>query len=472
MRFPRCGFLAFKHVANRLGLAGFLAFLALGQVFAEMPNLPPLKEASYVEYFSTLPFRESPFANVVGIHPITREEARNRNHYRFEYDARHRPIRITFMLGNTPRPTNHTANFFFRTTRMDISYEQGREVRTFFDRFGNPALARGVYKEIYEFDEAGYRKRLTFENADGTRAQSGWGIAEYRWRIDKDGTVIELHFNLEGDTVVKRPNLTFYTLRLHYGPHGWLSLMENYGPDGEALVNNTMNAAQDKLDYDANGDMRAWNVFDENRLRVRGNSPGVHKGLRDFNEYGHIVRTYYEDENGDRMGSAYGWGESTTSYDTFGNILERWTHTFDGSERAINERLQYSGWKREWDETGLLELSRRYFLADGKSPAIHANIGAHFIRFEYDDSGNRTRLLHYDAEGNLIPSLDFGAAIIEMDYDDKNRMIERRLLDADQNLVNHPDGWAIERVAYDQYGMRAMRQRFDKDGEPFEEAGQ
>ena len=449
----------------------FLIPLASGAVSGEMPKLQPLGEAKFVAYFYTLPFRESPFANVVGIHPMSETEAANRNHYRFEYDSLHRPIRITFMLGDTPRQTNRTANFFFRTSRIDISYVSSRETRMFFDRFGNPALARGVFKEIYELDEAGYRTRLTFQNADGTRAQSDWGVAEYLWQVEKDGTVIEKHFNLDGDTVVKRPNLTFYTLRLNYGPHGWLSLMENYGPEGKVLVNNTMNGAQDKLEYDANGDMRAWNVFDENRVRVKGNSPRVHRGLRDYNSNGFIARTYYEDENGVRMKSVNGWGESTTTYDKYGNMLERWTHTVDGKKRAINERLQYSGYLKEWDKTGLLELSRKYMLADGTAPATHANVGAHIVKFEYDEVGNTTKLRHYDADGNLVSSRDFGAAIIAFEYDDKNRVTARKLMDVNGKLTNHPDGWATELFEYDHFGLRGARHRFDKDGRPADETG-
>ncbi len=457
---------------SNFALRGFLILLLLlttNLALASLPKLLPMKKTEHIAYFSTLPFRESPFADLKGIHRISASEAKIRNHYRFEYDEQYRPIRVTFMLGDTPRPTNQTANFFFRTTRIDISYQTNHEVRTFFDRFGNPALARGIYKEIYEIDAAGYRKRLTFENADGTKAQSEWGVAEYLWQVENDGTVIEKHLDLNGSTVVKRPNLTFYTLRLHYGPNGWLSLMENYGPKGNTLMNNTMKAAQDKLEYDANGDMRAWNVFDENEVRVRGNSPDVHRGSRDFNQHGYIERTYYEDAQGKRIKSAYGWGESTTQYDSFGNLIERWTHTPEGDKRAINPRLQYSGYIREWDKTGLMELSRQYMLANGKSPATHENIGVHKVRFEYDN-GNRTRILHYDAAGTLVPSRDFGAAIIEFKFDEKKRVIERRLLDSHEALTNHPDGWAKETFEYDRFGMRGQGKRFDKNNNLIVEA--
>jgi YD repeat-containing protein len=430
-----------------------------------MPQLEVSTAAVRVGYFSTLPFRETPFADLVGTHPISQADAKQRNHYRFEYDERGRPIRVTFMLGDNPRAPNHTANFFFRTTRVDILYEPGREIRHFYDRFGNPAKARGVYREVYEVGENGYRQRLTFENPDGGRSHSSWGVGEYRWRIEQDGTVIEDHFDLDGEVVIKRPNLTFYQLRLHYGPNGWLALMENFGPNGDGLINNTMNAAQDMLEYDANGDMRAWNVFDETRTRVKGNSPGVHRGLRDYNENGYISRTYYEDEEGERMKSAYGWGESETMFDDFGNMVARWTGTKDG-EPAINELLHYSGFVRTWDESGLLEVSRKYFLEDRVTPAIHARSEAHKIVYEYDSAGNRVRMELYGAGGLLVRSLNLGAAVIEYAYDGRNRLVEQRLLNTNRSLANNDDGWAVERYSYDEHELRLSPVRLDDELQP------
>ncbi|WP_375202251.1 hypothetical protein [Hyphococcus sp.] len=191
---------------------------------AQPEKLKVSEEAVSTAYFTALPFRESPFADLRGVHPIMRAKAMAQNHFRFEYDGEGRPIRVTFLLGDTPRPLNdHTDNFFFQTPRVDIFYEEGRETRRFFDEHGNPAKMRGVFREVYELDHLGYRQRLTFYNSDGERIENSWGIAEYVWVIEKDGLVIEDHFNLAGEVVPKRPNLPFMRLRLHYGPAGWLA---------------------------------------------------------------------------------------------------------------------------------------------------------------------------------------------------------------------------------------------------------
>jgi len=415
-------------------------------------RLEILKEAVAVQYFATLPFRESPFADLTGIHHITADEAKTRNHFRFEYDAQWRPIRVVFMLADIPRSPNQTANFFFRTSRIDIHYTPGRETRKFYDRFGNAAKSRGIYREIYETGQNGYRTRLTFENPDGSAAQSSWGVAEYRWKILRDGTVVEDHYDLEGKVVVKRPNLTFYQLRLHYGPNGWLGLMENFGPEGKKLVNNTMNGAQDKLEYDANGDMRAWNVYDENEMRVKGNSPGVHRGLRDYDAHGYIIRSYYEDEDYVRMKSAYGWGETHTVYDRQGNMIERWTGTETG-EPAINEKLNYSGYFLSWDKSGRNQISREFFNEDKKTPAIHARTGAHKVNFFYNRAGNKIREEYRAPNGQLVRNRALGAAIVTYKYDSDHRLIEKHLFDEGQNPITGNEGWAGEKYDYNEYGF-------------------
>lgn len=444
---------------------GAVATCYCGAAPAQPAPLPPLEQARYVEYYATLPFRESPFADLIGLHRMTEAEAQTRNHLRFELDDRNRPIRVTFMLGDSPRPLNdHVDNFFFGTTRVDIRYDDGLERRRFFDAHGNAALFRGVFEEIYELDALGYRRRLEFRDADGETIASDWGIAEYVWRIEKDGLVIEDHFDLEGKPVPKRPNLPFMRLRLHYGPGGYLALMENYGTENR-LVNNELDAAQDKLEYEADGDMRAWNVYDENEQRVRGNSPMVARGIREFDDNGYIVRSWYEDENGERMRSAYGWGETVNTYDRFGNLAERWSGDEFG-QPDINPQLGYHGYRMRWDESGRNNTEIRFFGTDRTTPAIHANAGAHRIAMDYDEAGNRTRIRYFDADGRQVERADNGVATLVYRYDERNRLVEQRLFGLDGSLTEMGEsGWAVMRIAYDAGGGREVT-RLDAEMKP------
>ena len=53
-------------------------------------------QAQFTEYYSTLSFRESPYANHKGVHKLTIEQAKKRNHYKFEYDQQNRLKAIGF----------------------------------------------------------------------------------------------------------------------------------------------------------------------------------------------------------------------------------------------------------------------------------------------------------------------------------------------------------------------------------------
>jgi YD repeat-containing protein len=421
-------------------------------------------KASFTEYYSTLPFRESPFADLRGIHPLTAEQAAARNHFRFEYDGLGRPIRISFRLGEVLRELNHASNFFFASSRMDIEYGQGEERRRFFDRHGNPVSVQGAYRQRFELDDMGYREALHFEDAAGQSVQNDWGIARYHWRIRPDGTVIEHREDLAGEPVAMRPNLPFYELHLHYGPGGWLALMQNFGLDG-VLVDNALHAAQDKLEYEADGDMRAWNVLDRNHRPVRGNSPHVARGVGEYDRWGYDVGSRYEDEKGEPIRSAYGWGRGTVRHDRFGNMIERRTGDEHGNP-GINELLGYAGYRLGWDESGLNRLSLEYFGVDGE-PVVHRQRGYHVVRSSYDDRGNRIRNAYFDTAGQAVNRIDTGFASIAYRYDERNRLVETRYFDRRGAPVNHAEkGWAIERLEYNRAGEVVSREQLDQQSRP------
>ena len=232
-----------------------------------------------VRHFGTLPFRETPFAALRGLRPMSAERAATRNHYRFHYDDTGRLRRVTFQLGERLREPNDTANFFFRTPRVDIDYAPGVEAHTYFDDNGHPMLLRGVYRAVYELKDDGWPRTLRYEGVDDEPVENTWGIARYEWSIADDGVVTERRFNLAGEPAPMRGNLPFGIVSFHYGPEGLLAVMRNVGEDG-ALVMNALNAAQDKLEYNRAGDVIAWNVLDTDGKHVRGNSAATSRPLK------------------------------------------------------------------------------------------------------------------------------------------------------------------------------------------------
>ena len=123
-----------------------------------------METGELIEYYSTIPLRESPYPDFKGVVRLSKEEVLGRNHYRFEYDDKFRLENVSFWLGSTLRNPNHTANYFFTTPVQKFEYKDGMEIRTFYDRFGNQTTQRGIHKEVYAINHLGKKTGLHFED--------------------------------------------------------------------------------------------------------------------------------------------------------------------------------------------------------------------------------------------------------------------------------------------------------------------
>ncbi len=408
---------------------------AVGNAVDSTPSI-----SGRVAYYAHMPFRETAFADLRGIYPLTLEQSRHHKHYKFVYDDKDRPVEVSFRLGDEIQNLNISRNALTFTPVIRIDYEDGLEVRHFYDRFMNPTLSNGVFREVYELDDDGNRVSLQFYDVENKRMESDWGVYVYDWSVDRTGSVTETRVSREGKAISIRPHFPFYCLKLHYDQRGLLALMENYGETCNELTLNNLNAAQDKLQYNSSGGIYAWNVYDANEQRSVGNGPMVARGIMERDALGHTTREYYEDADGQIMTNAYGWTNTFASFDDFGNMVGRFNHDAEG-KRINNSLLAYSGYTMAFDEQGEHRLKLSYQNADG-SPATHLTRGYHAVETEYDEQGNRIRLRFEDAAGNLVNREDYCAAVFEFSYDNRNRITSMRLFDEKRQPARHcEDGW-------------------------------
>lgn len=378
-------------------------------------------------YYSTLPFRESPFDDLRGIIPIAAKQAAVRNHYLFEYDSLGRPIKVSFRLGNTLRDPNHTANLFFNSSVIAIRYENDKEIRTFFNRFGQPVSIWGnVFREIYELDNLGFRKRLYFEDKEGKRIENEWKIASYIWDIQKNGIVIEDRFNLKGEQVVMRPILKFFKLRFFYNSHGLLALMQNIDSKGN-LVNNETGVAQDKIHYDAQGRWYGWTVMDHVDALKEGNAPRVAKGIIYPNNWGYQSEVRHEDRFGKPMLSANGFWGSVTNYDHFGNIVKR-TYLDSIGNPSKHVQLGYTHMRITWDKSGTQQLLTE-FLDKEHQPIADVRSGYAMIKQQYDASGHLKSVHFLNEKGLPMNRKDNGIATIVYTWNAEHQQTSMKRFD-------------------------------------------
>lgn len=388
------------------------------------------------EHFAALRFRESPLESLAGVHRMDPAEVRQRNHWRFDYDAQGQLRRVRFMLGDRVREVNDQGNFFIDNPDIEICTMGGQEIRHFRNASGQPAYSRGnVAEERYSRDADGRMTAVTHHDADGRAIDNGWGIARYRWRHQHDGSVIETRENLAGASVAMRPNLPFHRLRLQFGPDGNLALMSQVDESG-ALVANELGAAQDRLEYDADGQMLAWNVHDATEQRVSGNEPRVARGVRSFGPDGLQSGERYEDPQGRPMSASWGSRVEFMDRDRFGNVTAQGNRD-DRGNAATNPATGCATLRMHWSADGL----------------------------------HRTQFACFDAANQPATMVEGGFHRLTEILDAEGRVAEMRFEDRTGALVNRPDGVARVVHRYDEQGRTASRAFFNASGKPVEVRG-
>jgi YD repeat-containing protein len=411
----------------------------------------PAAEES-VAYYSDLAFRESPFEDIAGTGRMSAADATRRNHYRIARDARDRVVSVRHALGNRLRDPDPEHRFFSQAAEMRLCYPQGHEVRKFFNTRGRPTTIRGsVAEERFDLDEEGYRQALRHLGVNGQPVDSGWGIARYDWQRNDDGSVIETRHNLAGEAVAMRPNLPFERVRLRFGPSGWLAKLEHLDDKG-ALLDNPMNAAEDRLEYRASGEFIAWNVYDAKGERVEGNAPNVARGITSYHANGLPLSTRFEDRNGRPMAMANGVWVEHAEFDEAGNMTEARFFGSDG-KLAVAPEVGCALFEFRWEAEGLLRGHLACFDAQ-RRPARFTQGGFHRVTDRFNASGDLQETRFEDENGRLIASTQ-GIARIVVRYDDQGRPIEREFLDAEGKPTVLPAaGSAVVRYRYTESGFQ------------------
>ncbi len=393
-------------------------------------SINKINDDSIIEYYSTIPLRESPYPSKQGVIRLTKEEAMERNHYQFTFDKNLKLKSISFYLGNELINPNHTSNYFFTTSQQKFEYIDNLEIRTFFDRFGNQRTQRRAFKEIYTLDSFGRYKSLSFEDKSGNQIENSWGISKYEWDIQNDGSVIEKRYNLKGEDKSLRPGFEFYTIRLYFEQNGFLALMQNIDKNGN-LVENSSGVAQDKLHFDKDGRWLGWTVLDKNHQIKRGNGPNVAKGINIPDKYGYETSIRYEDIDGTTIINSHGFWGGKRYYDKFGNY--DYTQFVDSlGNLGINERTGYATAKYTWSDDGLNRLSLQ-LLGLNNEPVLHKTRGYASYKNEYNQDGNIIKSSNLGLNNEPINSTGNGISFYTYKYDDNKKRIETKRFDKNGN---------------------------------------
>lgn len=255
--------------------------------------------AQTTQYYRHLRYNHvSPHVPLIGIYPISKQEALNTSHYVFTYNNSNEIIEIINNHYHTEKMHPLASIGAYKSI---ISYANNVETRIFFDKNGKRVTNdREVYKEVFKKDKKGFVNELRFFDLEDNPMESNWGIAYYDWNKYKQ-LVIEKRFNLGDSAVNNSPYFEF-------------------GITG--------------IEYDKKGNPKANYNLNES-FQVIANSVGVAVYVDTYDENGNHIMYTYHDKDGKLTMNHWNYAIGGKGYDENGNQISRSISEADGN--LINE---------------------------------------------------------------------------------------------------------------------------------------
>jgi YD repeat-containing protein len=323
----------------------------------------PKNQHSGVEYYRNLQFSETPYDIEKGTHPITADQAKTINSYKFTYDNSGRLLSVEFVRNNVLLGYSSMGE----AAKITYDYKDNKQVKHYFNKDNQPIESAGVFASEYALDADGKRVGLMFLDKDGAMIENRNKIHSYTWTVLPDGLVKELRYNLKGEETVMNPFCPFYELRFTYNEKGYTTRMANFKAD--TLYNCTAENC---------GDIGvSYFVFTPNQS-------GDVEGFSVFNVTGQMSNLYW------------GWSKRLTTFDENGYATE--TQVFDQDNEYVSGKL-IPITQNSYDSHGaLIEVKN---MDKNRNLINSPDNGVAVTRYKYDEVGNRTETLKFDKD--MVP---------------------------------------------------------------------
>jgi hypothetical protein len=317
-----------------------------------------------VEYYRNLQFSETPYDIEKGTHPLTADEAKTVNSYKFTYDKEGRLLSVEFCRNNVLLGYSSMGG----AAKITYDYNGNKQTKHYFDKDNQPIESGGVFAAEYMLDADGHRAGLMNLGKDGSMVENRNKIHSWSWTILPNGMLRELRYNLKGEETVMNPFCPFYELRFTYNDKGYPVKMANYKAD------------------------TLYNCTAENCGDI-----GVSYFTFTPNQYGDIETFSVFNVTGQMSNLYWGWSKRVNKYDENGYPVE--TSYFDQDNEYVGGKLvpitQYT-----YDSHGALTEARSLD-KDGNLMNNPAN-GVAITDYKYDDLGQRTETITYDKDHVVV----------------------------------------------------------------------
>ncbi|MGA2407323.1 MAG: hypothetical protein ABSF81_11320 [Bacteroidales bacterium] len=285
-----------------------------------------------VEYYRSLQFSETPYDIEKGTHPLTADQAKTINSYKFTYDKTGHLLSVEFVRNNVLLGYSSMQG----AAKITCDYIKGKQIKHFFNKDNEPIESAGVFAAEYALDSNGNRVSLIFLGKDGSMVENRNKIHSWKWSTLPDGLVKELRYNLADSETVMNPFCPFYELRFTFNDKGYVTRMANYKAD--TLYNCTAeNCGDIGVSYFAFTPNRYGDVENFAVFNVMGQMSNLYWGwskrVNKFDENGYVLETVYYDQDNEYVGGKL-VPVTQYSYDSHGAIVE--IKSLDKDRNLIN----------------------------------------------------------------------------------------------------------------------------------------
>jgi YD repeat-containing protein len=313
-----------------------------------------------IEYYRAIQFSETPYDIEKGTHPLTADQAKTVNNYKFTYDNSGKLLSVEFGRNDILLDYGSMG----AASKITYEYNDNKQIKRYFNKNNEQIESSGVYTAEYSLNDKGKRSGMKFLAKDGSPVENRNKIHSYTWSQLENGMVKELRYNLANEEVVLNPFCPFYELRFSYNDKGYMVRMANYKAD--TLYNCTAENCGDigvsyfSFSPNEKGDVEQFSVF---------------------NVFGQMSNLYW------------GWSKRMTKFDENGYALE--TVVYDQDNEFVSGKLVPVE-QNDYDSHGAVIESRN--LDKEKNLVNDLENGVAITRYTYDDKGNRTETLYFNKD--------------------------------------------------------------------------
>lgn len=342
----------------------FIVLLFITGLSSCNQNSSKTDEQANVKYYRQILFSETPWDLERGSYPISADEAKQVNNYKFTWNDNGTLASVEYNRNGVLLGYSN-----LRAAKITYTYEGNKQVKHFFDEAGNTIESNGAFAFEYTLDDNGMRTALHFLDKESKPVENGNNINNYVWTKMDDGMIRELRYNLAGEETIMNPFCPFYELRFSYDPNGYVTRMANY--DQDTLYNCTAeNCGDVGVSYFA----------------FKNNENGALLSFSVHNTTGQLSNLYW------------GWAKRMNTVDENGNTVE--LRMYDQDDELLSGKAGVPVTKYEYNELG--ELVKTTSLDAESNLMNNPSNGVAVLEYKYDEQGKRVETLRFDKDMNPV----------------------------------------------------------------------